>query len=104
MLIVRAAKRSDLDALVRLAEEAGTGFTSLAVPPDVLEERLAKSERAFSGPGDRQTEDTYQLMLEDTETGRIVGCSAVKALGKFCSKVFDKLLTHHPKVTCTVTW
>ena len=34
MLIVRAARKTDLDALVRLAEEAGTGFTSLAVPPD----------------------------------------------------------------------
>jgi arginine N-succinyltransferase len=94
MLIVRAAKRSDLDALVRLAEEAGTGFTSLAVPPDVLEERLAKSERAFSVPGDRQTEDTYQLMLEDTETGRIVGCSAVKAMVGVSKPYWDfKIMT-----------
>ncbi|MFY0637821.1 arginine N-succinyltransferase [Maricaulis maris] len=94
MLIVRAAKRSDLDALVRLAEEAGTGFTSLAVPPEVLEERLVKSERAFSGPGDRQTEDTYQLMLEDTETGRIVGCSAVKAMVGVSKPYWDfKIMT-----------
>ena len=94
MLIVRAAKRSDLDALVRLAEEAGTGFTSLAVPPEVLEERLVKSEAAFAGPGETQTEDTYQLMLEDTETGRIVGCSAVKAMVGVSKPYWDfKIMT-----------
>ena len=65
MLIVRAARRSDTDALVRLAQEAGTGFTSLAVPADVLAERMEKSERIFSTPEPGQTEDAYQLMLED---------------------------------------
>jgi arginine N-succinyltransferase len=80
MLIVRSAKSQDIDALVTLAAEAGTGFTSLAVSADVLAERLEKTERAFGKTGAAQTEDTYQLMLEDTESGRIVGCSAVKAM------------------------
>ncbi|MBO6796975.1 arginine N-succinyltransferase [Maricaulis sp.] len=80
MLIVRAGKRSDIDALIKLAAEAGTGFTSLALPPEALEEKLIKSEKAFGLPGTEQTEDVYQLMLEDTESGQIVGCSAVKAM------------------------
>ncbi|WP_300529477.1 arginine N-succinyltransferase [Maricaulis sp.] len=80
MLIVRAARRTDIDALIKLAEEAGTGFTSLAVPPEALEERLVKSEAAFAKPGIEQTEDTYQLMLEDSSSGAIIGCSAVKAM------------------------
>ena len=63
MLIVRAARKSDHSDLVRLAEEAGTGFTSLAVSPDVLAERIEKSEKAFATDGTQQTEDTYQLML-----------------------------------------
>lgn len=94
MLIVRAAKRSDHDALVRLAREAGTGFTSLAVSADVLMERLEKSEAAFASKGEVQTEDTYQLMLEDTESGQVVGCSAVKAMVGVTKPYWDfKILT-----------
>jgi len=94
MLIVRAAKRSDHDDLVRLSEDAGTGFTSLAVSADVLAERLEKSEKAFASDGTEQTEDTYQLMLEDTETGHIVGCSAVKAMVGVSKPYWDfKIIT-----------
>jgi arginine N-succinyltransferase len=94
MLIVRAARRTDIDAFVQLAKEAGTGFTSLAVPPEALEARLAKSEAAFASSGTEQTEDTYQLMLEDTETGRVVGCSAVKAMVGVSKPYWDfKILT-----------
>jgi arginine N-succinyltransferase len=94
MLIVRAARTSDIDDLVRLAGEAGTGFTSLAVPADVLAERLEKSEAAFRAPDPGQTEDTYQLMLEDTETGRIVGCSAIKAMVGVSKPYWDfKIIT-----------
>lgn len=80
MLIVRAGRRGDIDDLIRLSKEAGTGFTSLAVPPEALEERLIRSEAAFSQPGGEHTDDTYQLMLEDTQSGKILGCSAVKAM------------------------
>ena len=94
MLIVRAARRTDIDAFMQLAREAGTGFTSLAVPPEALEERLVKSEKAVAGPGSEQTEDTYQLMLEDTESGRVVGCSAVKAMVGVSKPYWDfKILT-----------
>lgn len=94
MLIVRAGRASDIDDLIRLAEEAGTGFTSLAVPPEALEARLARSETAFSGPGEQQDEHTYQLMLEDTETGKILGCSAVKAMVGVSKPYWDfKIIT-----------
>jgi arginine N-succinyltransferase len=94
MLIVRAARRSDIDDLVRLAKEAGTGFTSLAVPPEALAERLEKSEAAFASPGESQSENTYQLMLEDTESGRILGCSAVKAMVGVSKPYWDfKIIT-----------
>jgi arginine N-succinyltransferase len=94
MLIVRAAKASDIDALTRLAEEAGTGFTSLAVSRDVLAERLEKSEAAYRAAPAGQTEDTYQLMLEDTETGHIVGCSAIKAMVGVSKPYWDfKIIT-----------
>ncbi|MCP2680597.1 arginine N-succinyltransferase [Maricaulaceae bacterium NA33B04] len=79
MLVMRAARAADTDCLLRLAEAAGPGFTSLALPDDALAEKLTKSEKAFNGELDHKFDCTYQLMLEDTESGKILGTSAVKA-------------------------
>ncbi|MEE2527170.1 arginine N-succinyltransferase [Hyphobacterium sp. HN65] len=78
MLRVRAARRDDVDAFAALAEAAGTGFTSLALGRDELAEKLEKSELAFASTAGAPREMAYQMMLEDTESGEIVGCSAVK--------------------------
>jgi arginine N-succinyltransferase len=79
MLVMRAAKAADTDAFIKLAEAAGPGFTSLALPEDALAAKLEKTEKAFAGALEDRSDCTYQLMLEDTETGRILGTSAVKA-------------------------
>ncbi len=88
MLIVRAAKAADIDAMSELAEEAGTGFTSLSVSRDVLAERLEKSEAAYLSDPEGQTEDTYQLMLEDTETGKIID-TVLAEEGRPPESIFD---------------
>lgn len=79
MLIVRPANLDDLDAFISLAEQAGPGFTSLDVGPDVLEERLRKSVVSFELDEKISPDHIYLLMLEDTKSGEIVGMSAVKA-------------------------
>ena len=79
MLIVRPARADDIEDFVALAEAAGPGFTSLQVPREDLEARLAKSVAAFDSPSENQPGRIYVLMLEDTETGRVRGVSAVKA-------------------------
>lgn len=78
MLRVRAARRDDIDAFVKLAEAAGTGFTSLALSHDELAAKLERSEAAFASTTGRPQELSYLMMLEDTETGKVAGCSAVK--------------------------
>tara|TARA_R110002072_G_scaffold45624_4_gene127117 strand:+ start:368 stop:1387 length:1020 start_codon:yes stop_codon:yes gene_type:complete len=94
MLIVRAARRDDAAEFVKLAEAAGTGFTSLSLGPDELAERLDKSVRAFEDTPSGQGEHTYQLMLEDSESGQILGCAAVKAEVGRSKPYFDfKILT-----------
>ncbi len=79
MLIVRPANLNDLDALIDLADKAGPGFTSLAVGEEVLEARLRKSVVSFELGKKISPDHIYLLMLENTETGDIVGTSAVKA-------------------------
>lgn len=79
MLIVRPATSADVDDLVALSRLAGSGFTSLAVSEEELKERLHKSEKSFKLKGDKSGDYVYLLMLEDSETGEVVGVSAVKS-------------------------
>jgi len=79
MLVARPAKLSDDKDLFELARLAGPGFTSLAVGEDALRERLEKSVKTFKSTGPSTSDSVYLLMLEDTESGEILGMSAVKA-------------------------
>lgn len=79
MLVVRPATLSDSDSFLELARLAGPGFTSLAVSDADLIARLEKSEKSFARTDETCGDQTYLLMLEDTKTGEIVGCSALKS-------------------------
>jgi len=79
MLVTRPARMDDLDAICRLAELAGPGFTSLAVGREALSARLAKSVKSFDGPSAITPDHVYILALEDTDKNDVVGMSAVKA-------------------------
>lgn len=80
MLIVRPARLDDLEAFIELARLAGPGFTSLAVSDEELEARLNKSVESFALETDKAGEQIYLLMLEDGDSGEVVGVSAVKSL------------------------
>ncbi|PHR91037.1 MAG: arginine N-succinyltransferase [Robiginitomaculum sp.] len=80
MLIVRPARLDDLEAFIELARLAGPGFTSLAVSDEELEARLNKSVQSFALEIDTAGTQIYLLMLEDSDSGEVVGVSAVKAL------------------------
>lgn len=77
--IMRPSRLDDFPALLELAELSGAGFTSLPVDEEILRERLEKSDKAFRGQVERIEYGKYLLMMEDTSTGEVVGCSAVKA-------------------------
>ncbi len=89
MLVVRAARSGDVDGFLKLAGAAGPGFTSLALPDDALAAKLAASEAAFEGRLSDPCDCSYQLMLEDSETGAILGTSAVKAMVGIKKPYFD---------------
>lgn len=76
--VMRPAELSDFDALRSMAVESGPGFTSLPVDEDILRKRLLKSVDSFAGRLSQPEFGKYLMMLEDTETGEIGGCSAVK--------------------------
>lgn len=77
--VIRPSRLEDIDALMELATLSGPGFTSLPVDETILRKRLDKSHHAFLGDLSNIQHGKYLLMMEDADTGEIVGCSAVKA-------------------------
>ena len=89
MLVIRAARSGDHDAFVALARAAGPGFTSMALDDEALNAKLVSSERAFDGALGDPSDCCYQLMLEDSETGEVLGTSAIKAMVGVKKPYFD---------------
>lgn len=79
MLIVRPAQIEDFEKFIALARKAGPGFTSLAVSDNVLKRRLKKSVKSFASETSISPDHLYLLMLENSDTGEIVGMSGIKA-------------------------
>ena len=75
---MRPADRGDLPDLIAMAEESGPGFTSLPVEEKRLSEKIDASIAAFSGALENPEYGKYLMMLIDSTTGQIAGCSAVK--------------------------
>jgi len=79
MVIVRTARESDLEGVFALAEQAYPGMTTL--PPDrkVLEAKLSASVTSIAKQIEMPSNETYFLVMEDIDSGAIVGTAAVIA-------------------------
>ena len=76
-MLVRAARRGDLPALLELASEAGSGLTSLPASEERLSRRLQAVAASFAGGLPAEDAD-YLFVLEDAE-GQVVGTSGMVA-------------------------
>jgi arginine N-succinyltransferase len=77
MLVVRPVRIEDLTALVELACGAGVGLTTLPRDRDLLARRIQKSERSMQRVPDRPGGETYLFVMQDLDTGRVVGASGI---------------------------
>jgi len=78
MLVVRAVKQDDLDGLLELAMQAGSGMTTLKPDRDTLARRLEIACASFAGKLAPQQGD-YMFVMEDAAAGRLAGVCAIKA-------------------------
>ncbi|GLP95792.1 arginine N-succinyltransferase [Paraferrimonas sedimenticola] len=79
MIVIRPICSQDLDALMRIAEASGHGFTSLPLNRELLERKIRRSEASFSTEVAGPHDEGYLMVMEDTETGEVVGTSAIEA-------------------------
>jgi arginine N-succinyltransferase len=79
MNVIRPIRLGDLDALVKLAQTAGVGFTSLPPVAEFLQAKIELSERSFAESVGKPGHERYMFVLEDSDSGRVGGCCAVEA-------------------------
>ncbi len=79
MTIIRPVQKTDLEKLYMLAKQAGHGLTTLPADRDRLEDRINASIAAFSKEKDVPEDEYYLFVLEDSETGEVIGTSALDA-------------------------
>ncbi len=77
MVIIRPVKESDLDVLTELAGLASFGLTSLPKDREMLADRIGQSCRDFQHSPTKPRGELYIFVMEDLETGRVVGTSCI---------------------------
>ena len=81
--VIRPARMADLGHLYEMAKLTGGGFTNL--PPDrkALTAKLERSAAAFARDSDGVADETFVLVLENTETGAVRGtCQLFTEVGQ----------------------
>ena len=94
MMIVRPIHERDREALWRVANQTGAGFTSLQPNRAMVDKKLAwalnslhEAEAAYVDTDPNKEEHTeqaktsslYMFVLEDTDTGQVVGTAAIES-------------------------
>lgn len=78
MLVVRAVNESDLEGMLDLASQVGSGMTTLKADRKMLGQRLEIACASFAEQIVRTQRD-YVFVMEDTSTGRLAGICAIKS-------------------------
>ena len=78
--VIRPSREDDLEHLYEMAKLTGGGFTNLPADRDALAGKLATSAKAFANTGDTLTDETFVLVLENTETGAVRGTCQLLSL------------------------
>ncbi|WP_125718217.1 arginine N-succinyltransferase [Pseudoalteromonas rubra] len=79
MQVLRPISEKDFAALKTIAIESGHGFTSLPVDDDLLSSKIARSEKSFAKTVVQPRDEGYLFVLEDSDSGEILGTTAIEA-------------------------
>ena len=81
--VIRPSREDDLEHLYEMAKLSGGGFTNLPADRDALRGKLERSAKAFANTGDELVDETFLLVLENTETGAVRGtCQLMTQVGQ----------------------
>jgi arginine N-succinyltransferase len=78
VLVIRPVREPDIDGLLRLADLAGEGMTSLPQDREALQRNIQTALTSFSS-AESNSSDYFLMVLEDTSRERVIGTAAVYA-------------------------
>lgn len=76
-MLIRLARPSDLDALLKLSALLPPGMTSMPFDKSTWEKKLELVQKSTQSDVRTDQESVYLLVLEDPETGSIVGTAGI---------------------------
>jgi len=79
MFVLRPAELTDLPQIESIAAKSAIGITSLPPDRDRLTDKITNSRYSFASEVDLPGEEAYFFVLENANTGEIVGTSAIAA-------------------------
>ncbi len=79
MIVIRKARLSDLDCLMKISTATGSGMSSMPTNLGSWQAKLQSSEESFSKRINAPGGETYFMVMEDTETREIIGTTAIYA-------------------------
>ncbi len=77
MFLIRQVTVDDASTLLKLAKMVH--FINLPADPDIIRTKIVRSRRSFAGDADDEREREFVFVMEDTETGNVVGTSSIVA-------------------------
>lgn len=77
MLFIRPITFDDLNAVLRMSAEAGSGMTTMPVDEGAWLAKIRKSSETFNGNGDSDNAGVYFLVAEDSDSSEVVGTTAI---------------------------
>ncbi|MEX2473949.1 arginine N-succinyltransferase [Marinobacter sp.] len=78
-MVIRPIQHQDLHVLRAIARESGPGFTSLVDDPHVLKRKIAHSVASFDRAAAAPAGEHYLFILEDDDTGQVMGTTGIEA-------------------------
>ncbi|MGI9013601.1 MAG: arginine N-succinyltransferase [Phycisphaerales bacterium] len=73
MFVIRNARPEDADTLLKLAKMVH--FINLPADPDIIAAKIQRSRSSFAGKATNEREREFMFVLEDSETGNVIGTS-----------------------------
>jgi len=79
MIVIRQARMSDINCLMDISTATGSGMSSMPTNLGKWQSKLQASEECFEKAVSEPSGETYFMVMEDLETGKLVGTTAIYA-------------------------
>lgn len=79
MMVIRPSRTEDLAGVMDLVNQSGFGLTNLPKDRDIISKRIQASVLAISPDLEEEKEASYLFVMEDLDSGKVVGTGGIIA-------------------------